>query len=647
MRENGEFNMKRNFYLVQAGCLYGNTYYLPYAVGMLAAFAMNDKAVGDNYDLKRIIYKLEDIDDSISSLDNPVLVGLSNSIWNYDFNLEYAQKLKEKFPNCTIVFGGHQVPPTTELLQKYDFVDILIYGKGEEAFRDILLNLIGLKELSEISNIAYRDNNQDIKVTSSNKITISDYPSPYLDGIFDDILKDKEYKFSCVLETNRGCPYNCLYCDWGELNTKIRFFPLQKVFSELEWMSENKIEFVYCVDSNFGISERDLLIAQKLVELKEKTGYPNRLQVSYAKESPERVFLLNKMLSEHGIGKGATISLQSLSPDVLKIIGRKNISKEEYINQVVRYRQNNIPTYTELILGLPGETLDSFCVGLCELLEMGQHSSVSTYYCELLPNSSLNNPDILKKYRIKTISSVLNQYHCQEMDGVLSGHSSIVISTYSMSESDWIKSNIFSFCVQSFHHFGLLQCIAMYIHEEYNVSYFKFYSAILSFIQKDTKYCKSVFSVIQEQLNYFVQGKGKLTYQNDLFGRITFPFEEAVFLLCLHNENAFFQELYPFLNSFIRDEYLLNDLIEYQKSVVLKPLTAEFEKTFSYDYKSYFDSIMLKMKASLKKKNITFKFYSPYTTSTWEEYAREIIWYGRRNGRMMFSSKPNTIIEKE
>ena len=91
-------NNKKNIYLVQAGCLYGDTYYLPYAVGMLAAYAFEDEYIKEEYELKRIIYSLEDIDDSIDSLDNPFFVGFSNSIWNYQYNLEYAKKNLKRIP---------------------------------------------------------------------------------------------------------------------------------------------------------------------------------------------------------------------------------------------------------------------------------------------------------------------------------------------------------------------------------------------------------------------------------------------------------------------------------------------------------------------------------------------------------------------
>ena len=638
--------MKKNAYLVQAGCLYGNTYYLPYAVGMLIAFAVQDARIRELYDFKRIIYSLEDIDESIRSLENPGFVGFSNSIWNYSYNLEYAKKLKAVYPDCVVEFGGHHVPPTTQFLEDYDFIDILIHRKGEEAFRDVLLAMDGQMDFGDIPNISYRLADGTPVQTKETKITISDYPSPYLTGVFDDIIKNDTYRFSCVLETNRGCPYNCCYCDWGELNSKVRLFALEKVFAELDWMAEHKMEFVYCVDANFGMFERDELIAQKLVELKETKGYPNRLQVSYAKNESDRVFRINKLLADHGIGKGATLAMQTMEPSVLKNIGRVNISKQEYAKQITRYREAGISTYTELILGLPGETKDSFCKGLCEVLELGQHSSVSAYYCELLPNSSLASPESLEKFQIKTVSSALNQYHCESMDDVLSGHSGIVVSTSTMSEDEWIAANEFSTCVQSFHHFGILQCLAMYIRKEQNISYYDFYSALFAYVTKESAFCKPIFETVSRTLHNFVDGKSGLTYQNDIFGKITYPLEEAVFLLCLYDSEKFYADMRIFMARYIKDDAMLNALFAYQQAVVLRPMKNDFTLQCEYNFKDYFDAVLRNSFVPLQKKEICYRFRTPFETDNWVDYAKEMVWYGRRNNRMMYSSAPNTITEE-
>ncbi len=635
---------KKNIYLVQAGCLYGDTYYLPYAVGMLAAYAFNDEHIAEEYELKRIIYSLEDIDESIEGLDNPFFVGFSNSIWNYQYNLEYAERLKSRYPECIIEFGGHHIPPSTEYLDKYSFIDILIHRKGEEAFKGVLEELTkNDPDFSAIPNISFRTSRGIATQTPEKQITISDYPSPYLNGVFDDIIKNKNYRFSCVLETNRGCPYNCCYCDWGELNSKVRLFPLEKVLAELEWMSENKMEFVYCVDANFGMFPRDEIIARKLAQLKTENGYPNRLQVSYSKSNHDRVFRINKLLADHGIGKGATLALQSLSPDVLDNIGRTNISREEYASQIARYRDAGISTYTELILGLPGETYESFTRGLCEILELGQHSSVSAYYCELLPNSLLSTKEYIDKFKIKTVSTSLNQYHCENMDNMLSGFSSIIVETATMSVRDWIRANEFSTCVQSMHHFGILQCVAMYIRHEYDVSYYDFYTELYSFILNESVFLKNIFEMVSDVLNKFVSGQGGLTYQAEPFGKITYPLEEAVFLLCLYDFDLFLDEISVFVRRYIKDEDFLNQLLRYQKSVVLRPTVDEFKNEFEYDFEKYFGAILRNEYEPLKKENTLYKFSTPFRTEDWTHYAREIVWYGRRNGRMLYSAAPNRV----
>ncbi|MBQ3431841.1 MAG: radical SAM protein, partial [Clostridia bacterium] len=529
----------RNFYLVQAGCLYGDTYYLPYAAGMLAAFALNDAQVKESFRLGRMIYSLEDIESAIASFDNPVLVGFSNSIWNYEYNLEFAKRLKEVYPDCITEFGGHHIPPDTSYLEKYPYVDILTHGKGEEAFRDILLSLCGKKKLKDIPNISYRNQEGKAVKNKTQPITITDYPSPYLTGLFDEIIKTSEYALSCVLETNRGCPYNCCYCDWGELNSPVRLFPLEKVFAEMDWMAHNKMEFVYCVDANFGMFERDMLIAGKLVDLKETYGYPNRLQVSYAKNQPDRVFEINKLLAEHGIGKGATLALQSLEPEVLKNVGRANISKQEYMRRIAQFREAGISTYTELIIGLPGETLDSFCRGLCELLEMGQHSSVTAYHCELLPGSQMSTEAYMKKHGVKTVCTALDQFHCNDMSETLSGYSNIVVGTNTMSVEEWVQANFFAAGVQAFHHFGLTQCFAMYVRHECDISYYDFYCALLEYLMSETVFCRAVLEQVRQVLDDFVDGKGALTIIDTHFGDITWPLEEAVFLKCLYRDETF------------------------------------------------------------------------------------------------------------
>ena len=80
-------------------------------------------------------------------------------------------------------------------------------------------------------------------------------------------------------------------------------------------------------------------------------------------------------------------------------------------------------------------------------------------------------------------------------------------------------------------------------------------------------------------------------------------------------------------------------------SVVLRPMHDNYAVSFGYKFRDYFDAILRNSYIPLEKENVTYRFFTPFSTSDWVEYAKEIIWFGRRNGRMMFSSMPNVIEE--
>ena len=92
-------------------------------------------------------------------------------------------------------------------------------------------------------------------------------------------------------------------------------------------------------------------------------------------------------LEKAGLNKGITLSFQSMSDDVLRNIGRENISIEYYSELMELYNNAGVATYTELILGLPGETYESFVDGIDRLLSLGQHNSIYIHNCEWLPCS--------------------------------------------------------------------------------------------------------------------------------------------------------------------------------------------------------------------------------------------------------------------
>ena len=101
-----------NLYLMQTSVTFGEEpyYYLPYSVGSLWAYASSFKNIKDNYKLKDIFFIREPIDTILSKIDNPSVFAFSVYIWNENYSLELARKIKERFSNCVIIIGGPSVP---------------------------------------------------------------------------------------------------------------------------------------------------------------------------------------------------------------------------------------------------------------------------------------------------------------------------------------------------------------------------------------------------------------------------------------------------------------------------------------------------------------------------------------------------------
>lgn len=631
---------KKNVYMVQINAEYNGSVYLPYAIGSIAAYAWQNETIENSYNLKPFVYLRKDAVSLPETVDAPSIVAFSAYIWNFELCKWCAQKIKESYPTCIIIFGGHSTPESTEFLAQHNFIDFLVNGEGEEPFTELLCALSGEKDLHSVSNIIYREVDGKAVKSKTRTIVTTDYPSPYIEGYFEEILQTElDIKFSMILETNRGCPYHCSYCDWGFQKDQVRQFSLERVYSEINWLCTHKIDYLYCADANFGIFTRDMEIAKKIVDSKIKTSYPKKFHVNYTKNSNKTVFEINKLFDKHGLSKGATLSFQSFSPDVLKNIQRTNITFKRFSELMNLYNSNNIMTYSELILCLPGETYESFKHSLGKLLEAGQHSSIIVLNCHWLVNSEMGNPEYVKKHEIQTVPAPIHQTHSvPAQEGELKEYSPLVVSTSTMSRDMWVRTAVFSFCVLCFHCFGLLQYFALYLFKEHAVKYESFYELLLRWLEDNPHSVSGkIFTNIRDEVTKASQGRGSWFYTNKLFGNITWPFEEGMFLEIAYHSEQFYSEIIPFLEQFDMDPLLLKELMSYQKHMLKLPGIADFEFNCKYDFYEYFSSIYAGQKPSLNKKKNIIRITDRTVPGNWEQYAVEVVWFGRRGGQCLHS----------
>lgn len=625
----------KKVYFVQVGFGFDESVYLPYAVGTIIAYCEAEPQIKNQYEFSDIIFRRERLNDALTKIQNPYLVAFSCSVWNVEYNKALAKLIKEKYPDTIILFGGHSVSEDLKLLESEPYIDILMFGEGEEAFCNLLKGFPD-SDIKRVNNIAYRDGGEIIKTPREFYDDISSYPSPYTSGVFDELIKNNpDTDFLAVLETNRGCPYSCAYCDWCA-GKKTRLFPMEKVLAEIRWLSENRISYCFCADSNFGMFERDYDIALALINAKKETGFPKVFRPCYEKNSDERVFNICNALNSYDMDKGATIAYQTLCDEALKNIGRKNLTIEHFSFLMQKYNQAQIPTYSELILGLPGETLESFCKGICKLIENGQHNSMSVYYCEMLPNSEMSNPEYIKKHGIEVIKVAFNHIHSAKSSyDEVQEYSYLVRSTNTLTRDDWLKANLFSVCVQCFHSLGVLRCVAMYLHNENKTSYYDFYSVLLGYILNSDCRLNEIWKEFERK--YATSLSGDWNYYNPKFGNVTWFFEEGAFLEIISDIDDFFIQLDPFLKSLNVKPELLDEIIKYQKFILRKPCEKSERIELNYNLKEYFDGIIKSKPVPLKKGKYVYKTVPAVEYESIEQYAKNVVWYGRRRGKTLYS----------
>lgn len=389
----------------------------------------------------------------------------SNYMWTREANLLASAKAKAKYPELIVIHGGPDTPgyPATckSYLEAHPYVDFTVQGEGEQTLRELLGVLKSDPDrIAEIAGLSYLQAGKLHQGPARKRSEDANlFPSPILTGIYDKL--NWQAWNAMPLETNRGCPYACTFCDWGSATMqKIRLFDMERIRAEVEWMAQRQIPKLWISDSNFGIFKRDLEITQIICDTKEKYGYPKLVISNYAKNTKQHLVDIIELLVDHGLVSTGIVSLQTRDAETLKAVRRSNIKTKEYDLLRETFEKRKLPMSTQLMIGLPGSSRESFKADLRYFFN--QTIDVQIFRTVVLPNSPMANPTYLAEH------------------GLVSDATGMLIATHLLSVDELNHMEQLARLFRSAHTFGIFRYWLSYLQWEYAIDPINFLDQLVT-----------------------------------------------------------------------------------------------------------------------------------------------------------------------
>ena len=463
----------------QTGPKHLNSFYLPYTLGCLWSYVSQYSDITDNFEIDAWLFDRPDLKVAVDKFSECDVIFASMYIWNAQYCYRLLSLLKQKNPDIIVVAGGPQIPwRNKNFFLDHPYIDSVVINEGEQAALHILRSI---KSGDSLPKTLQFDRLKEL----------DELPSPYLTGVFDELIAEHpDIEWVPTLETDRGCPFKCTFCDWGSATgSKMYKLNIDRIRSEINWFADNNMPYLSMTTSNFGaFKQRDKEVTNIIVECNKRTGMPTAISTSYGKNNADTVFEISKMLLDAGIQTGAAISFQSTTPEVLKNIKRDNMKINRVSEVTEKAKAYNMPVLTELIMGLPGETYDTWVDSVCEVFA-NRVINLDIFYLQLIENAPMNINDTdtydLKSFKAYDYLYETTSLITQELSQGTAEVVNVIRSTSTMDEDDLFKVSEFSWIAVGCHCYGLTTHISDYLYDKKGISYREFYLGLLDHLKQD------------------------------------------------------------------------------------------------------------------------------------------------------------------
>lgn len=316
---------------------------------------------------------------------SPWMIGFTCYVWNIERTLALAAAVKKRLPHVRIVLGGPEITPDNAWVLNDPSYDFAVIGEGEQTFAQLLLGVLdepvppvaipGLYVPPATQTARFDPQRQPPRRTPLPDINV--LGSPYVAGILD--AADEQMM---LLETTRGCVFKCKFCYYPKSYDRQYYLEPERIEAGLRHARDRGAREVFLLDPTLN-QRKDFADLLRLLA----KGNPDHQFTYFGELRAEGITTTTARLLKEANFTEVEIGLQSIDPDAQEKMDRKN-NLRAFERGVRAIMDEGIHVKVDLIVGLPGDTLESVRRGMHYLRSEKLYSDMQVFNLSILPGTA-------------------------------------------------------------------------------------------------------------------------------------------------------------------------------------------------------------------------------------------------------------------
>jgi len=322
--------------------------FVPVGIGYLAAFAQKNGikvSIIDEHIEKNVFAVVAE---HVKMMEKPYIFGFSVVTAAFKNAITVSKKLKEKYPDSIILFGGIHPTALPDEVLAYSHIDLVIRGEAEESLVEFYKCIKHRTDFTRIPNVSYKKDGRIFHNTIIPlMVDFNDLPDfPY------HLFESKQYDLGFVV-SSRGCPYRCIFCS-NRVTTgkKYRYYPEQRIIKDLKLLYEKYHQ------KNIAFLDDNLLVNKdriyNLIDGIKSAGLDKKIKFGFQARGDNVNYKILKDMYDCGF-KNVFFGLETASEEIMKYI-KKDETVEECVKAVKLAQKIGFHVSATFIYGLPGDS---------------------------------------------------------------------------------------------------------------------------------------------------------------------------------------------------------------------------------------------------------------------------------------------------